>query len=464
MIDKIGREDIVEKIEYLINNLPKDQNFCLALNGAWGSGKSVVIQLLQEKLLEHPEYIVVHYDAWKNSFYSDPLIAMLYCILDTLEKSDSEEVSNLVTGKRTKQTAVAVATKVGAAVVDSIAEGSKIVKFIKSAITKIKATIKTYKETALTNNPEIENYKSYVSFLNQTIAQLNEITAQTFIENKQTRLIVLVDEIDRCLPNEQLVVLERLHHLFAVNNCAVVVALNKEAIHKNFEKNYGGNSEDYLRKFFQYNFELPTNATTLLKNRLIDLFYEVNDKRQEAIIANSVDFIVDDITKVASSIVSDNRAKKIDNRDVEKYVKDISCILESIIDYQPALLWFTMRLYLYRLFYYKLYQMIVDEKASDLIFLWELESFYGMKGEPANQEIVYIHSKGKLRDIDYKFYPNNNYNRLLYLLNLCRYRHNELMINEFIRAVANRTFDSKQTKGILENIQIILLEIDRYGD
>ena len=75
--DKIGRQDIVDKICYLIDNLPKDDNFCLSLNGAWGSGKSFVLSLLQERLLQTDENIVVYYDAWKNNFYSDPLIAML---------------------------------------------------------------------------------------------------------------------------------------------------------------------------------------------------------------------------------------------------------------------------------------------------------------------------------------------------------------------------------------------------
>lgn len=465
MIDKIGRKDIVDKIDYLIENLPQDQKFCLALNGTWGSGKSVVIELLQEKLLKHPEYIVVHYDAWKNSFYSDPLIAMLYCILDTLENSVSEEVSEVVTSKRVKQTVVKVATQVGEAIIDTVAENSKVVGFIRSAITKVKAVIKTYRETALTNNTEVEDYKSYVSFLNQTIKQLNEITAQCFCDDKQTRLVILVDEIDRCLPNEQLIVLERLHHLFDVHNCAVIVALNKDAIHKNFEKNYGENSEDYLRKFFQYNFELPTNSVVLLKNKLTDLFYEINDKRKEAIIDKGVKFIIEDIVKVASDIISDGIAKKIDNRDVEKFINDSRCILYSIVNYHPALLWFTLRVYLYRLFKVDFYYKIVYEKYLNSILIWELGSLYGMKDEPISKLEGKMNFEGQIRHIDYCSYPNNSsYNDLLYLFNLCRYRQNQFMLNEFSSVVRNNTFDKKQANELVEKIKNILFEIDRYGN
>lgn len=465
MIDKIGRKDIVNKIDYLIDTLPQGQNFCLALNGAWGSGKSVVIELLKEKLLAHPEHIVVHYDAWKNSFYSDPLIAMLYCILDTLENSVSDEISDSIISKRAKQTVVTVTTKIGEAVVDAVAEKSKIIGFIKNAIQKVKEVIKTYKSTALTNNPEVEDYKSYASFLNQTIKQLNEITDQSFFENRQTKFVILVDEIDRCLPNEQLIVLERLHHLFDVHNCAVIVALNKDAIHKNFEKNYGGNSEDYLRKFFQYNFELSTNAVVLLKNRSIDLFYEINDKRTEAIIEKGVNFIIDDIVKVAADLIEDDRTKKIDNRDMDKYINDCSVMLKSVVDYHPALLWFTMRLYLYRLFRNDFYKKIIDEKNSNLIILWELGSLYGMKDEPINQVEGNINYNGRLRHINYCFYPNNHsYDDLLYLFNLFRFRNNQFMLYEFGRVVQNYTFDKKEVNELVEKIKTILFEMERYGD
>ena len=38
--DKIGREEIVNRICLLVDNLQKDQHFCLALDGEWGSGKT----------------------------------------------------------------------------------------------------------------------------------------------------------------------------------------------------------------------------------------------------------------------------------------------------------------------------------------------------------------------------------------------------------------------------------------
>lgn len=85
--DKIGRQQLVEKMKYLIDALPQDEHFCLALDGEWGSGKSFVMGMLQNEFESHSDkYLVINYDAWKNNFYPDPLIAILYCVLDSIPK------------------------------------------------------------------------------------------------------------------------------------------------------------------------------------------------------------------------------------------------------------------------------------------------------------------------------------------------------------------------------------------
>ena len=92
--DKIGRGPNIEKIRYLIDNLPLDDYFCLSLDGEWGSGKTFVMEKLKEELKgQNEHYLVVTYDAWKNNFYADPLIAILYCILDSIPKETTGEHS-----------------------------------------------------------------------------------------------------------------------------------------------------------------------------------------------------------------------------------------------------------------------------------------------------------------------------------------------------------------------------------
>lgn len=80
--DLIGRESVVEKICNLIDVLKKDQNICISIDGEWGSGKTFVLGMLEEQLSQKEEYILIRYDAWENTFYSDPLLAILSCVID----------------------------------------------------------------------------------------------------------------------------------------------------------------------------------------------------------------------------------------------------------------------------------------------------------------------------------------------------------------------------------------------
>ena len=50
MEDKIGRQEFVDKICGLVDSLKKDHHTCIAINGDWGSGKSFVLNMMEESL------------------------------------------------------------------------------------------------------------------------------------------------------------------------------------------------------------------------------------------------------------------------------------------------------------------------------------------------------------------------------------------------------------------------------
>ena len=251
--DKIGREEIVDKICGLVDFLEKDKNFCLSLNGEWGSGKSFVLGLIEEKLSKKQEYIIIKYDAWENTFYSDPLIAILSCVIDGIEEK-------LYLVKRTEEK-VKKAAKTG---VNTLAKLSTKIEKLKAVIEGIKTIIKDFHNPI--DTAALGDFKSYQKLLKTTKEILNEITQAGEYREKQTKLVILVDEIDRCLPDEQLKVLERLHHLFKVNNCAVIVAMNCECVAKTVKKIYDMDGGEYLRKFFSLTYKLDTKADTYLLN------------------------------------------------------------------------------------------------------------------------------------------------------------------------------------------------------
>ena len=158
--DKIGRKEIVDRIGLLVDNLQKDQHFCLALDGDWGSGKSFVLDMVEETLQTHKEYVIIKYDAWANSFYSDPLIAILSCLIDGIE-----DKLYLVEqyAKKVK--------KAGKVTLNTLSKLSNKVNIFKSAIEGIKGIYN------ILHNPMsmagLEEFKSYQDLLSWKANQTN---------------------------------------------------------------------------------------------------------------------------------------------------------------------------------------------------------------------------------------------------------------------------------------------------
>lgn len=255
MEDKIGRQEFVGKICGLVDSLKKDNHTCIAINGDWGSGKSFVLGMIEEQLSQKAENTVIKYDAWENSFYSDPLIAILSCIIDGID-----DKRHLSFGKENIQNAAK-------AVIDIGAELSPKIKKLRKVIQGLKNVIKSFQCQIDTTN--LAKFKSYKKLLNETKEHLDKITLSED-GGSQSKLIILVDEIDRCLPDAQLKILERLHHLFDVKNCVVIVTMNQNSVAQTVRTIYGVDGYEYLKKFFDFTFNLRTSANEYFRNLLDD--------------------------------------------------------------------------------------------------------------------------------------------------------------------------------------------------
>lgn len=309
--DKIGRQELVNKICGLVESLKKDSNFCLSINGAWGSGKSFVLNMIEEELSQHSEYIIVKYDAWENSFYPDPLIAMLSCVIEGLGNKLSKMRGYF-------KAAAEFGVKKGKELVDKLSDAGGKIGVVATVIKNIAEIVADFKNVTVVNDTkdsQLETYKSYKMLLQEFAALLNKLTKRVFVAKKQTKIIVLVDEIDRCLPNDQLKILERLHHLFDVKNCAVIVAMNHSCIAKTVKTLYGTDGNEYLRKFFDFVFKLDTFAEVYLNN-LFDGFI----KSCEKIKTRDSDAELQIKLAYQCMLYGDKKVlEKVDNRELTRY-------------------------------------------------------------------------------------------------------------------------------------------------
>ena len=77
------------------------------------------------------------------------------------------------------------------------------------------------------------NYFNYSKTIEKIRGNIKEIA-------KERTIVLVVDELDRCIPHYAIKVLERLHHIFdGIDNVVIIIAMDKMQIKKALEKIYG---------------------------------------------------------------------------------------------------------------------------------------------------------------------------------------------------------------------------------
>ena len=257
-VDLLGRQEIVDRIMKILEVISEKKSSCtFALNGAWGTGKTFVLNMLMNQLWEYhsDKYIVFHYNCWQYDYYEEPLIAIVAAMLDSVDEENHLLPENL----RDKAKA---GMELAKPVLKKIATD-----FVKNKIgvdlTDVVSTANSFKEAVDSEEKkraEAYSFDEFYSFKKAIQQAQKEISKLT----EDRTLVVVVDELDRCLPNYAIKVLERLHHLFlGVENTAVLLAVDKGQLDKTILRTFGDNTDTtkYLHKFIK--FELTLNVGSI---------------------------------------------------------------------------------------------------------------------------------------------------------------------------------------------------------
>lgn len=248
--DKLNRAQILNKLFKIFNNFSdlNDKGLTLILNGKYGSGKSTVFDFLEERCSSatlKDSYNVLRYDAWKNNIFDNPIIPILYKIseLQTTENNLIEYAQNII-------------KNIPGFVVQQFLQrnaGINIECFKKQR--DIFEEIKTY-------NNSIQDFRNLLK-----------------TECKTKKIIFLVDELDRCLPEYQIKVLESLYHFLDIPNLIVLIAIDRTLLDDSVKKVFGNELDTYayLAKFVDYQIELPMEETYYYINQLHKANYDKKD-------------------------------------------------------------------------------------------------------------------------------------------------------------------------------------------
>ena len=246
-MDILNRQPFIDDIKTIVKLYSeKKRNVTFAINGKWGSGKTFILKMLEEQLKN--DYIVFHYNAWEYDYYDEPLIALITSTINSL--GDYIEVD-----KTTKQIGKGIFENAKSVLVKILGEicKNKLGVDIPKVIKDVHDDVKKQKVSD----------KSYDSYLDIT-KKIKEVKDALRELSKIKTVVFVVDEMDRCLPEYAIRVLERLHHVFSeIENLQVILAVDKEQLDTTVKTIFGNTTETngYLKKFITFAVELDVGET-----------------------------------------------------------------------------------------------------------------------------------------------------------------------------------------------------------
>ena len=250
--DAIGRNGDIFRFVNMLNSI--NRPFSVAVDAPWGAGKTFFVKQAKlvldafnphTKCLEQIEadlvqnawrrnkgadkvdfqpQVTVYYDAWRNDNDTDPIHSLVYAILQTIESDFKfRESSGLI--------------RLAAGFVDAF-QGTSISNLLdllhgEDPLAAIGAQKKVEQQ--------------FAEFLESLLAE------------RGNRLVVFVDELDRCNPSFAVKLLERIKHYFFNDRITFVFSININELQHTIRKHYGMDFDAcrYLDRFFDFRLSLP---------------------------------------------------------------------------------------------------------------------------------------------------------------------------------------------------------------
>ena len=290
--------------------------FTVGIFGSWGSGKTTLMRCIERKFENHTEHFGVeefeshlhNFDKtnfktiWFNPWKYDDTHGIRNALIQTILREMAEnsqraivkkKCNNLATLYDASQRILHIGEHLAGVALQSQMWGVNPIELFK-AFRQSGGKARTNPAQNEVNNLAVELDTDPYLFINSFEAQFREVVKEYVGENG--RLVIFIDDLDRCLPENALTVLESLKLYLDNANCVFFIGLDKRVIEqavKQRYKNLNVTGKEYIEKMIQLNFFLPEKNSNqvmqVLQNELNELVacqpYPIDAKMWRMILA-----------------------------------------------------------------------------------------------------------------------------------------------------------------------------------
>ncbi len=230
--------------------------FIMGISGAWGTGKTTFVKMFEnllqgkgilQKSQKVEEFIndnkfekdeVVYFNSWLHDFYEDPMIPFSRILIE----------------------------KVCGNNIDAYEEASKHFTDYLKKLRQSPLSLFAYEGKEETSEDDD------LLPTDKMIKQLKSSLQQCMHKKSQKKVVIIVDELDRCKPTFAIQLLETVKHLFNVKGLVFIFSLDIGELKHCVKKVYGDDFEaiGYLERFFDYNSILPKGNDRKLMEKYVN--------------------------------------------------------------------------------------------------------------------------------------------------------------------------------------------------
>jgi energy-coupling factor transporter ATP-binding protein EcfA2 len=269
-VDGFGK-DILKRQEFgkaLLNLVTRSTDeLVISLDGKWGEGKTTFVKMWQG-LLREEGIPSIYIDAFKNDYTEDAFISIASAITSYVDQHSAESEKSTEFKDKAKNVGVRLLTwtaKIGIQAatlgiikqseIDALSEiGNEVAADTSETISNL------VKVRLSAHSKEAEVIQSFRESLSELPANL--------MGNSSGRLVIVIDELDRCRPSFALEILEKIKHLFSVKNVVFLLVMNKQQLEEAIKSVYGAkiDAHTYLQKFINVETSIPKRVTDRYSN------------------------------------------------------------------------------------------------------------------------------------------------------------------------------------------------------
>ncbi len=221
----LGFEQISRALAETI--MQSDPRFAIGIFGGWGSGKTTLMQAIERKL-DPREVVNVRFVAWRYEKEKHLIVPLLDVIREALLNwADDHDQDGA---------AHATATAIGR-VVRSLVAGLTLTVGLPGAVEASFDANSALQEHSKLSDEERQT-RTPRSFYHASFRALEDAFAKFAGAETGRRIVVFVDDLDRCLPKNALQVLESMKLFFDLDGFVFVVGLDDNIIEYAVQKKY----------------------------------------------------------------------------------------------------------------------------------------------------------------------------------------------------------------------------------